>query len=98
MKYVLMILFFILGFILGQIIDEKAIEWIFKVIFFPFIIIGKPFYLLFKGVHKDTFEKTLKMMPDVKAIRLTKRIYLVVQWKSKKITNKIYFLRVKKNG
>lgn len=98
MKYVLIILFFILGFILGQITDEKAIEWIFKVIFFPFIIIGKPFYLLFKGVHKDVFEKTLKMIPDMKAIRLTKRIYLVVQWKSKKITNKIYFLRVRKNG
>lgn len=97
MKYVLMILFFILGFILGQITDEKIIEWILKVIFFPFVIIGKPFYLLFKGVHKDTFEKTLKIIPTMKVYHLIKNFWLVVDWEAKKITNKIYFLRVRKD-
>lgn len=98
MKYVCIGLFCIFGFVLGKTINEEIIEWGLKVILFPFVVISKPFYLLFKGVHKDVLEKTLKMMPNIKAIRLAKRFYVIVDWDSKKFTNKIYFLRVKKNG
>lgn len=97
MKYVLIVLFFALGVFIGRVVSDKVLEKFLQLIFFPFVIIYKPFRLLFKGVHKSVFENTLKMLPRLKAFHLG-RFYLIIDWEAEKVTNRIFFLRVKKDG